>query len=132
MAATVTIQKIHDGISRVVQKITIAGDAGGDVSPADNSYLASPATFTPAATRVRIDRIQSTLAGFWATLYWDATTDVMILDLPADTDVDKDYSVFGGLTPTGAAGQTGRIQLTTSGLTSNKTGHIILHMTKKQ
>ena len=87
-------------------------------------------TYTPAAARVKVMRIQASLGGFAATLYWDATSDVVMAHIPADTDIDQDYSAIGGLAPTGAAGQTGDIQITTTGLTTGETGYIILHLKK--
>lgn len=131
MAATVTAQKIADGIGCVTQKITIVGDAAGDIAAGGNVMLADPSGFTPATTRVRIDRVRACLGGFAATLYWDATTDVPILGIPADTNVDLDFRDIGGLSPTGAAGQTGKIQVVTSGLATGETGYIILDLTKK-
>jgi hypothetical protein len=130
VVATVTLQKLHDGIQKVVVKNTILGDAAGDIVAGGNQLLADVSTFTPAATKVKIMRVQAMLGGFAATLFWDATGDVQIMNIPADTDVDQDFSAIGGLYPTGAAGQTGDIQITTTGLTTGETGYIILHLKK--
>src|SRR5215831_1142453 len=131
MVATVTTQKIADGPGVVVVKVTILGDAAGDIVAGGNVFVADPTTFTPATTRVRIDRVQGMLAGFAATLWFDATSDVMILAMPDGKDFDMDYREAGGLSPTGAAGQTGKIQLTTLGLATGETGSFTMYMTKK-
>ena len=127
MANTITTQKIIDGERNVVTKTTILGDGSGEETA---TQLLDVSTFSGAPGTVKIIRIQAYLTGFSASLLWDATTDVTIIELPADDDINQDFKVFGGLINNSGTGKTGDIMFTTVGLGSADTGTIVIEMQK--
>jgi len=65
-------------------------------------------------------------------LLWDASTDVIAVELPADYSDTLDYSDVSGLPNVAAAsGKTGDIQLTTVGHSSGDTYSIVLYCLKE-
>lgn len=124
MADTVSSQTIVDGSKYVVMKFTSVSDGTGEsaVTKVDVSAL------TPAATTVTIEQIWYTVTGMVATLLWDATTDVRILDLSGYGEMCFDN--FGGLPNNAGTGITGDILLTTTGHSSGDSYSIIIKMRK--
>lgn len=131
MANTVTNTRISANKARVIQYITIASDgteetdlviydssavatALGIDDPLDCTILSIYATVSAAATaRVKLE--------------FDATTDVLALDIPVQTSpIKNDFSKVGGLANTAGTGITGDITLTTTGLESGDTLTIII------
>ena len=125
MADAVTSQIIVDGSRNTVVKLTNLSDGTGEsaVLKVDVSAL----TGSPAA--VKIEKIHYTVSGMVATLLWDATTDVRIVDLAGDGCFD--FTGFGGLPNNAGAGVTGDILLTTTGATAADSYTIILELSKK-
>ena len=65
-------------------------------------------------------------------LLWDATTDVIAVELPVDYSDTLDYSDLSGLPNVAAAsGKTGDIVLTTIGHTSADTYSVVLYCLKE-
>jgi hypothetical protein len=62
-----------------------------------------------ACDEVRIMKIIFSTSSMPVRLLWDATTDVFILDLPANESDILDYTDIGGLKNTQASGWTGDI-----------------------
>lgn len=127
MVNTVTTQKVIDGERNVVTKTTILGDGSGEETV---TQLLDVSTFSGAPGTVKIIRIQAYLTGFSVSLLWDATTDVTIIELPADDDINQDFKVFGGLINNSGTGKTGDIMFTTVGLGAADTGTIVIEMQK--
>ena len=124
MADAVTSQTLVDGARNVVMKFTNLSDGTGEsaVLKVDVSALnGSPSS-------VKIQKIHYTVVGMVATLLWDATTDVRILDLSGDGTFD--FTSFGGLINNAGTGVTGDILLTTTGHSSADTYSIVLEMAK--
>jgi hypothetical protein len=131
MAATITRQTLVDGSKHLVLKITIEGDAAGDLTDA---VLVDASTYTPAFTDEKIDHIESQLVGFTAKLLWDAATNVFLASLHEyDLEYGKGYhsDEYGGFPNNAGTGKTGDILITTSGLAAGDHGTIILHIVKK-
>lgn len=124
MVDTVSSQTIVDGEKNVVMKFTNLSDGTGEsaVLKVDVSAL------NGAPARVKINKIHYSVAGMVATLLWDATTDVRIVDLQGDGHFDA--TGFGGLINNAGTGITGDILLTTAGHTLNDSYTIILEMAK--
>ena len=125
MADAVTSQTIVDGARNVVMKFTNLSDGTGEaaVIKVDVSAL------NGAPTSVSIKRITYSVTGMVATLLWDATTDVRIVELGGETGV-MDFCKFGGLPNNAGAGVTGDILLTTTGATAGDSYSIVLEMVK--
>lgn len=124
MANTITKNVISNGPRNLVLDIHISGDNSGDET-AHNLVDVS----AYGADEVKIMSVQSNLAGFSATLRWDATSDVEAVQL-LDGASFYDYSKHGGLINNAGAGKTGDILMATSGLASED-GSIILEMRKR-
>lgn len=124
MSDAVTSQTLIDGSRNVVMKFTNVSDGTGEsaVTKVDVSAL------NGAPSRVRIMKVHYSVAGMVATLLWDATTDVRIMDLQGDGCFDA--TGFGGLYNNAGTGVNGDILLTTTGHTSGDSYTIILEMAK--
>ena len=124
MADAVTTQTLVDGPKNLVVKLTNLSDGTGEAAV----LKIDVSTYAGTPSRVRIKKIHYSVAGMVATLLWDATTDVRIVDLQGDGWMD--CSAFGGLWNNAGAGITGDIMLTTAGHTLNDSYSIILEMIK--
>ena len=133
MADAVTTTSVIDGDKRAVIYCTNTSDGTGEaaVVKVDVSSLSSLQNGT-ACTGVRLEKVVFSTAGMAVKLLWDATTDVIAVELPADYSSTLDYSNVSGLPNVAAAsGKTGDIVLTTLGHTSVDTYSIVLHCLKE-
>jgi len=132
MADAVTKTTVEDGPKRAIIYCTNTSDGTGEsaVVKEDVSALSSLQDGT-ACTGVRIEKITFTNVGMGVKLLWDASTDVIAAELPADYSDTLDYSDMSGLPNVAASGgNTGDIQLTTVGHGSGDTYSIVLHCLK--
>tara|TARA_R100001224_G_C3950833_1_gene125681 strand:- start:119 stop:523 length:405 start_codon:yes stop_codon:yes gene_type:complete len=133
MADAVTATTVEDGPKEAIFYLTNTSDGTGEaaVTKVDVSELSSLQDGT-ACTGVRVKRITFTNVGMGVKLLWDATTDVIAAELPADYSDTLDYSDMSGLPNVAASGgNTGDIQLTTVGHSSGDTYSIVLHCLKQ-
>ena len=133
MADAVTATTVEDGPREAVFYLTNTSDGTGEsaVTKVDVSALSSLQDGT-ACTGVRIKKITFTNVGMGVKLLWDASTDVIAAELPADYSDTLDYSDMSGLPNVAAAGgNTGDIQLTTVGHSSGDTYSIVLRCLKQ-
>jgi hypothetical protein len=133
MADAVTATTVEDGPREAVFYLTNTSDGTGEsaVTKVDVSALSSLQDGT-ACTGVRIKKITFTNVGMGVKLLWDASTDVIAAELPADYSDTLDYSDMSGLPNVAASGgNTGDIQLTTVGHTSGDTYSIVLRCLKQ-
>jgi hypothetical protein len=136
MADAVTSQTLVDGDRYAVMKFTNISDGTGEsaVTKVDVSALQPLASNTAAqktCTGVSIERIWWQCIGMKVRILFDATSDVMAIELGENQSGSHDYSVFGGLTNNAGSGKTGDIKFTTVGHTSADTYTIILYMRKE-
>jgi hypothetical protein len=87
-------------------------------------------SFDPAATKIKIDKIDYSVSGsLKVILDWDATTDVVFAALSGQGSLCADK--IGGLQNNAGAGVTGDIALTTVGWASGtETYTLLVEMTK--
>ncbi len=133
MADAVTVTTVEDGPKRAIFYLTNTSDGTGEaaVTKIDVSALSSLQDGT-SCTKVRIEKITFANVGMGVKLLWDATTDVIAAQLPADYSDTLDYSDMSGLPNVAAAGgNTGDIQLTTVGHSDGDTYSIVLHCLKQ-
>tara|TARA_R100000935_G_scaffold57967_1_gene93369 strand:- start:1098 stop:1502 length:405 start_codon:yes stop_codon:yes gene_type:complete len=133
MADAVTLTKVEDGPKKAIFYLTNTSDGTGEaaVLKVDVSSLSSLQDGT-VCTGVRIGKIIFTNVGMGVKLLWDATTDVIAVELPADYSDTLDYSDMSGIPNVAASGgNTGDIQLTTVGHSSGDTYSIVLHCLKQ-
>ena len=131
MADAVTSQTIIDGEKKVVMKFTNVSDGTGEsaVAKVDVSALATN-TAGSACTGVSIEKIWWQCIGMKVSILWDASSDVLALQLGENQSGQHDYSSFGGIT-NNASSPTGDVNFTTVGHSSADTYAIILYMRKE-
>ena len=131
MADAVTSQTIQDGVKNVVMKFTNISDGTGEsaVAKVDVSAItAGPNGET--CTGVTIEEIWWQCIGMKVSLFWDATSNVIIMQLGENQSGHQDFRDFGGLTNNSGSGKTGDVLFTTVGHSSADTYSIILSMRK--
>ena len=131
MADVVTSQTIQDGQRKAVMKFTNASDGSGEsaVKKVDVSAL-NANNLGEACTRVSVARIYWATRGMAVNLEFDASTNVLLTGLPADSTGDEYYDLFGGIPNNAGSGITGDIDLTTVGHSSGDTYSIVLVLNK--
>ena len=83
-----------------------------------------------ACTSVSVARIYWATRGMGVNLEFDASTNVLLTGLPADSTGDEYYDLFTGIPNNAGSGVTGDIDLTTIGHSSGDTYSIILVLNK--
>jgi|TARA_R110002051_G_scaffold14878_1_gene47367 hypothetical protein len=133
MADAVTATTVEDGPKKAIIYCTNTSDGTGEaaVVKVDVSALASLQDGT-ACTGVRIQKVAFSTVGMSVKLLWDASVDVIAVELPADYSDTLDYSDISGLPNVAASGgNTGDINLTTLGHSSGDTYSVVLHCLKQ-
>ena len=132
MADAVTSQTIQDGERNLVMKFTNVSDCTGEsaVKKVDVSALATNSK-GQTCTKVKIQRIYWATVGMSVKLDFDATSNVLLIGLPADSTGDEYYDSFTGIPNNAGSGVTGDIDLTTTGHSSGDSYMIILEMIKE-
>ena len=133
MADTGTSKTIEDGPRTAIIVFTNVSDGTGEsaVTKVDVSALASHPDGT-ACTGVRLQKIVFTNVGMGVKVLWNASTNVIAAQLPADYSDTIDYSDISGLPNVAASsGKTGDIKFTTVGHTSGDTYSVVLYCLKE-
>ena len=133
MADAVTTTSVVDGPRTAVIYCTNTSDNSGEsaVTKVDVSALSSSPE-GDACTGVRLQKIVFTNVGMGVKVLWNATTNVIAAQLPADYSDTLDYSDISGLPNVAAAsGKTGDIKFTTVGHGSGDSYSIVLYCLKE-
>tara|TARA_R100000656_G_scaffold121772_1_gene96928 strand:- start:1239 stop:1643 length:405 start_codon:yes stop_codon:yes gene_type:complete len=133
MADAVTTTSVVDGPRTAVIYCTNTSDNSGEsaVTKVDVSALSSSPE-GDACTGVRLQKIVFTNVGMGVKVLWNATTNVIAAQLPADYSDTLDYSDISGLPNVAAAsGKTGDIKFTTVGHSSGDTYSVVLYCLKE-
>ena len=132
MADTVASQTIDDGPRYAVIKLTNVSDGTGEsaVTKVDVSGLASNANGV-ACTGATIQKIWWQCTGMKVSILFDATSDVLAIQLGENQSGYHDYTLFGGLTTNAGSGKTGDIKFPTVNHSSGDTYTIILYLKKE-
>jgi hypothetical protein len=131
MADAVTSQTIQDGERTAILKFTNVSDGTGEsaVKKVDVSALAKNSA-GQTCTSVSVARIYWATVGMSVKLEFDASTNVLLLGLPADSTGDEFYDLFTGIPNNAGSGVTGDIDFTTTGHSSGDSYSIILVLNK--
>mgnify|MGYP001307133844 FL=1 len=131
MADAVASQTLVDDIKIAVFKFTNISDGSGEsaVKKIDVSALATNQR-GQACTRVTIDEIWWQCNGMKVQVLFDASTDLLCIELGENQSGHHDYSSFGGLTNNAGSGVTGDILFTTVGHSSADTYTITMKVRK--
>ena len=135
MANTVTVTKLNDGERHAVFHVYIASDgASGDLV---NEVIIDPALdFDPALSNkpvMTIESLQYDLSGFNATIEFDyLLSDTPAWNMSGGNYSDVCFGKFGGIKDrSGELDGTGKLQITTNGLTAlGDSGTIIIRVRK--
>jgi hypothetical protein len=132
MADTVASQTIDDGPKYAVIKLTNVSDGTGEsaVTKVDVSSLASNANGV-ACTGATIQKLWWQCTGMKVSILFDATSDVLAIQLGENQSGYHDYTSFGGLTNNAGSGKTGDIKFTTVNASSGDTYTVILYLKKE-
>jgi hypothetical protein len=131
MADAVTSQTIQDGERTAILKFTNVSDGTGEsaVKKVDVSALTKNSA-GQTCTSVSVARIYWATVGMSVKLEFDASTNVLLLGLPADSTGDEYYDLFSGIPNNAGSGVTGDIDFTTTGHSSGDSYSIILVLNK--
>ena len=133
MADAVTATTVIDGDRNAVIYCTNTSDGSGEaaVTKVDVSALSSRQDGT-ACTGVRLEKIVFSNVGMGVKILWNASTNVIAAQLPADYSDTLEYSDISGLPNVAASGgKTGDIKFTTVGHSSGDTYSIVLYCLKQ-
>ena len=132
MANAFTTQIIQEGPRNAIVKVTGILDTSNLAltTAVDITTLTQSGTF-PAPSMVRIDYLDYSISDqLECQLFWDATTDVIIMPLAGRGRMA--FQNFGGLQNNSGAGKTGSILVQTTGWASGiQVFTIILEMVKQ-
>lgn len=142
MANTIKNTTINYSTKEAVIYFTLASDGSEETATVlyDSSAVATliqnidPKFSDPLTSRILEVYASASAAGAVVSgggarvkLLWDASTDVLALDIPTATNASKgNFRRFGGLLNQGGTGITGDILLTTTGLESGDALTIVL------
>jgi hypothetical protein len=132
MADTVTSQTIEDGPRTAIFAFTNVSDGTGEsaVTKIDVSTLSKNPVDNAACTSVQIECIWYSTIGMGVEILFDATTDVLAWELPADYSDSLDFSEFVGIPNNAGSGTTGDINFTTVGHSSGDSYSIVMKVKK--
>lgn len=131
MVDAVASQTLFDGERLAIMKFTNISDGTGET----NILKVYPPQLTAnsrgkTCTAVTITKIWVTTHGMQVLMNWDATTDVLIMAIPQNTNQTLDYRDIGGLWNNGGAGVTGSIRFSTADASLGDSYTVTLEMVK--
>mgnify|MGYP003676114451 FL=1 len=131
MADVLTSQVIQDGPRNAILKFTNVSDGTGQSLAVlvDVSTLSADPLTKQVCNGVTLQSITYSNVGMGVELFWDATTNIPLLNLLTDWSDQLDFSDFG-IPNDAAAGKTGDILVTTSAATAGDTYTLVLTLTK--
>ena len=131
MADALTSQVIQDGPRNAILKFTNVSDGTGQTLAVlvDVSTLSADPLTKQVCNGVTLQSITYSNVGMGVELFWDATTNIPLLNLLTDWSDQLDFSDFG-IPNDAAAGKTGDILVTTSSATAGDTYTLVLTLTK--
>jgi|TARA_R100001460_G_scaffold38262_2_gene72814 hypothetical protein len=132
MADAVTSQTLIDGVKTAVLKFTNISDGSGEsaVAKVDVSAL-SANDVGKSCTGASIEKIWWQCNGMKVQLLFDATSNVIAIELGENQSGYHDYTSFGGIINNAGSGKTGDILFTTVGHSSADSYTIILQVRKE-
>jgi hypothetical protein len=131
MANALTIETIDDGPRNLVIKLVAKADTS-DFSLSKIIDVTTLSTTFPPTTQVCIQEIQfSVQDGWYVVLFWEATTNKRIINLPG-RGIYPVGSNYGGIQNDAGVGKTGNVLLSTVGYSSGvMVATLIIHCVKQ-
>ena len=131
MADAVTSQTIQDGEKNCIMKFTNVSDGTGEsaVAKVDVSALSSNSAGV-SCSEVRVLRVSHAIVGMSVQLFFNATSNVLLMELAESSNGHMDFTDFGGIPNNAGSGKDGDVLFTTKGHSSGDTYSIVLEMVK--
>jgi len=131
MADAVTSQTIIDGERSCIMKFTNVSDGSGEsaVAKVDVSALATNSRGV-SCSEVRVMRVSHAIVGMSVQLFFNATSNVLLMELAESSNGHMDFTDFGGIPNNAGSGKDGDVLFTTKGHSSGDTYSIVLEMVK--
>ena len=131
MADAVTSQTIVDGERNCIMKFTNVSDGTGEsaVAKVDVSALGTD-NAGRSCSEVRILRISHAIVGMSVQLFFNASSNVLFMELAESSNGHMEFSEFGGIPNNAGSRKNGDILFTTKGHSSGDTYSIVLEMVK--
>ena len=132
MAYAVTSETLIDGVKTAVLKFTNISDGSGEsaVAKVDVSAL-SANDVGKSCSGASIEKIWWQCNGIKVQLLFDASSNVIAIELGENQSGYHDYTSFGGIINNAGSGKTGDILFTTVGHSSADSYTIILQVRKE-
>lgn len=124
MANTITTTYPINGSRNFVARIDILCDTAAEFAAAD---VIDVANLTGLPKKFKIKGITWQLTDFYAKLLWDATADVLAVALSQYEGEMNFFENGAPLINNAGAGVTGKLQITTKGITTTSAGTIIIY-----
>ncbi len=133
MADAVTSQTIQDGARKAVLKFTNISDGTGEaaVVKVDVSALSADPISKSACTGVNIESIRYSTIGMGIKIFYDATSDALVWEIPADYSDTVDFSDVSGIPNNAGSGKTGDVSFTTVGAGAGDVYTVVLTVIKQ-
>ena len=132
MADAVTSQTLIDGVKTAVLKFTNISDGSGESAVAKVDVCALSANDVgKSCTGASIEKIWWQCNGMKVQLLFDASSNVIAIELGENQSGYHDYTSFGGIINNAGSGKTGDILFTTVGHSSADSYTIILQVRKE-
>ena len=132
MADAVTSQTLIDGVKTAVLKFTNISDGSGESAVAKVAVSAISANDVgKSCTGASIEKIWWQCNGMKVQLLFDASSNVIAIELGENQSGYHDYTSFGGIINNAGSGKTGDILFTTVGHSSADSYTIILQVRKE-
>lgn len=124
MASSVATRYPINGSRDFTAIVQIVGDTTSDFT---NTVIIDPANLTGTPSTFKIKSVNYILTGFTAVLRWDATTPTQALALSQYDNFTDPFTDSGvPIDNDAGTGITGKLTITTSGLSANMWGTIII------
>lgn len=124
MASSISTRYPINGSRDFVAIIQITGDTSSELSA---SVAIDPASLTGVPSEFKIKSVNYMLTGFNAVLKWDATSPTQALALSQNNNFIDAFCDSGvPIDNDAGSGVTGKLTVTTSGLTASMWGTIII------
>lgn len=128
--ATLATQTIQDGERNVVIRGTITSADTTNLNGNTLVDVSGLSGFGVDWTEVKVIKFQGAATGMAIDLEWNATANVLIGTVPEQSEVNRCYKHFGGLTNNAGAGKNGDILISTTGVGAGDTGEVTLTLRK--
>lgn len=130
MANDITTQVLEDGLHNTIIKWTLIGaNKTGDET---DTVVFDASAYKTASIHNKLYKLQYTLVGISASLYWDATTNLLLFSLPGNEARTVNFEKYGGIINNAGAGKTGDILISTNNMNDGDSAVLVLWVQERE